>query len=219
MLSNPFEPSFFSLFLYFPLSLGGVDYLVPILCVVFCVLWLFCIIVCVWWTRKRRKERERRVRGPIDESVNNQWEPLRPVGGRQQQPQLKDNNEAQQERKRLMGSPYRMRDGGEEEEEETEGEMEFEEEDVEAEAGKGPVCKYSKTGVQSKGDVICTLRSLPLKTPIRTTTKDNLWKNVNASLAGQDVKDHFVWTNRTLKRTHSTAPTEERWGGSYILYY
>ncbi|XP_029589262.1 protein jagged-2b isoform X1 [Salmo trutta] len=168
-----------------------VDYLVPILCVVFCVLWLFCIIVCVWWTRKRRKERERRARGPVDESVNNQWEPLRPVGGHQQQPQLKDNNkEAQQERKKLMGSPYRMCDGGdEEEEEETEGEMEFEED---AEAGKGPICKYSKTGVQSKGDVICTLRSLPLKAPIRTTTKDNLWKNVNAALAGQDVKDHFV---------------------------
>lgn len=67
--------------------------------------------------------------------------------------------------------------------------MEFEED---AEAGKGPICKYSKSGVQSKGDVICTLRSLPLKAPIRTTTKDNLWKNVNAALAGQDVKDHFV---------------------------
>ncbi|CAB1343044.1 unnamed protein product, partial [Coregonus sp. 'balchen'] len=171
-----------------------VDYLVPILCVVFCVLWLFCIIVCVWWTRKRRKERERRACGPVEESVNNQWEPLRPVGGRQQQQQqqLKDNNkEAQQERKKLMGSPYRMHDGGEDEEE-TEGEMEFEEEDVEVEAGKGPICKYSKTGVQSKGDVICTSRSLPLKAPNRTTTKDNRWKNVNATLAGQDVKDHFV---------------------------
>ncbi|XP_010880719.2 protein jagged-2b isoform X3 [Esox lucius] len=179
----------------------AVDYLVPMLCVVFCVLWLFCIIVCVWWTRKRRKERERRARGHIEQNVNNQWEPLRPIGGQPQQ-QLKDNNrEAQQECKKLIGSPYRTCDGGEEEEEEEEeeeigGEMAFEEDDgvLGVEEGKGPICKYSKTAVPSKGDVICTSRSSLFKAPHRTTysPKDNRWKNVNATLAGQDAKDPFV---------------------------
>uniref|UniRef100_A0A6Q2XEI4 Delta-like protein n=1 Tax=Esox lucius TaxID=8010 RepID=A0A6Q2XEI4_ESOLU len=182
-------------------DVANVYYLVPMLCVVFCVLWLFCIIVCVWWTRKRRKERERRARGHIEQNVNNQWEPLRPIGGQPQQ-QLKDNNrEAQQECKKLIGSPYRTCDGGEEEEEEEEeeeigGEMAFEEDDgvLGVEEGKGPICKYSKTAVPSKGDVICTSRSSLFKAPHRTTysPKDNRWKNVNATLAGQDAKDPFV---------------------------
>ena len=49
----------------------------PVLCVVFSVLWIFCIVVCVWWTRKRKKERERvaRAAGAFPEdgtTVNNQ---------------------------------------------------------------------------------------------------------------------------------------------------
>uniref|UniRef100_A0A668AN70 Delta-like protein n=1 Tax=Myripristis murdjan TaxID=586833 RepID=A0A668AN70_9TELE len=176
-----------------------VDYLVPVLCVVFCLLCLFCIIVCIWWTRKRRKERERRPRSTVDENVNNQWEPLRPVMGRPQQQQLKESNrEAEQERKKLMGSSYRTCDEGEEEEEETEGELELEEEVGGAEVGKQPVCKYSKTAVQSSGGVICTLHSSspPLKAPHRTpgySPKDNRWKNVRAALTGQkDLRDHCV---------------------------
>uniref|UniRef100_A0A1A7Z8F9 Ral GTPase-activating protein subunit beta n=2 Tax=Iconisemion striatum TaxID=60296 RepID=A0A1A7Z8F9_9TELE len=66
---------------------SSVDHLVPLLCVVFCLLCLFCIIVCVWWTRKRRKERERSTQAATDGNVNNRWEPLRLVVGRQQQPQ------------------------------------------------------------------------------------------------------------------------------------
>uniref|UniRef100_A0A668A5A6 Delta-like protein n=1 Tax=Myripristis murdjan TaxID=586833 RepID=A0A668A5A6_9TELE len=177
----------------------SVDYLVPVLCVVFCLLCLFCIIVCIWWTRKRRKERERRPRSTVDENVNNQWEPLRPVMGRPQQQQLKESNrEAEQERKKLMGSSYRTCDEGEEEEEETEGELELEEEVGGAEVGKQPVCKYSKTAVQSSGGVICTLHSSspPLKAPHRTpgySPKDNRWKNVRAALTGQkDLRDHCV---------------------------
>uniref|UniRef100_A0A668AN65 Delta-like protein n=1 Tax=Myripristis murdjan TaxID=586833 RepID=A0A668AN65_9TELE len=175
------------------------NYLVPVLCVVFCLLCLFCIIVCIWWTRKRRKERERRPRSTVDENVNNQWEPLRPVMGRPQQQQLKESNrEAEQERKKLMGSSYRTCDEGEEEEEETEGELELEEEVGGAEVGKQPVCKYSKTAVQSSGGVICTLHSSspPLKAPHRTpgySPKDNRWKNVRAALTGQkDLRDHCV---------------------------
>ncbi|XP_029351680.1 protein jagged-2b isoform X1 [Echeneis naucrates] len=170
----------------------SVDYLVPLVCVVFCLLCLFCIIVCVWWTRKRRKERERNARSATDENVNNQWEPLRLVVGRQQQQQLKESNrEAEQERKKLMGPSYRTCD---EEEEETEGEDEC----GGAEAEKQPASKYSKTAVQSSGGVICTLHSSssPLKAPHRTpgySLKDNRWKNVSAVLNGQkDPRDHCV---------------------------
>uniref|UniRef100_A0A8C6QC67 Delta-like protein n=1 Tax=Nannospalax galili TaxID=1026970 RepID=A0A8C6QC67_NANGA len=52
--------------------------LVPVLCSMFSVLWLACVVICVWWTRKRRKERERS-RLPRDESTNNQWAPLNPI--------------------------------------------------------------------------------------------------------------------------------------------
>lgn len=130
-----------------------------------------------------------------DGNVNNQWEPLRLVVGRQQQQQLKENNrEAEQERKKLMGSSCRTCD----DEEETEGELELEEECSGAEAGKELVYKYSKTAVQSSGGVICTLHSSspPLKAPHRThgySPKDNRWKNVSAVLTGQkELKDHCV---------------------------
>lgn len=48
------------------------------LCGVFSVLCLACVAVCMWWTRKRRKERERS-RLPREESANNQWAPLNPI--------------------------------------------------------------------------------------------------------------------------------------------
>lgn len=174
----------------------SVDYLVPLLCAVFCLLCLFCIIVCVWWTRKRRKERERNARLAVDDSVNNQWEPLRVVVGQAQQ--LKESNrEAEQERRKLMGPACRTCEDGEEETE-TEGELELEEESCGAEAGKHPVCKCSKTAVQSSGGVICTLHSSspPLKSPHRTpgySPKDNRWKNVSAVFHGKkDLTDHCV---------------------------
>lgn len=178
------------------------DYLVPLLCVLFCLLCLFCIIVCIWWTRKRRKERERNNRPATDENVNNQWEPVPLVMGRQQ---LKESNkEAEQERKRLMESSFRTCDGAEEgeeedeeeeeEEEETEAEFEYEEECEGAVGQEQPVYKYSKTTVQSSGGVICTLHSSPspLKDPHRTlgySTKDIHWKNVSAV---QELRDHCV---------------------------
>ncbi|KAF3703085.1 Protein jagged-2 [Channa argus] len=171
----------------------SVDYLVP-LCVVFCLLCLFCIIVCVWWTRKRRKERERNARSAADDSVNNQWQPLRHVVGRQQ---LKDSNrEAEQERKKLMGPSFRTCDEGEEEE--TEGELELEEECGGAAVGEQPDYKYCKTAEQSSGGVICTMHSSssPVKAPHRTpgySPKDNRWKSVSAVLTGpKDLRDHCV---------------------------
>ncbi|XP_040188234.1 protein jagged-2 isoform X2 [Rana temporaria] len=54
------------------------DYLVPVLCVVFGIVWVTCIIICVWWMRKRRKERERRRESRADET-NNQRQPLNPI--------------------------------------------------------------------------------------------------------------------------------------------
>ncbi|MED6231510.1 Protein jagged-2 [Ataeniobius toweri] len=172
-----------------------VAYLVPLLCSLFCLLCLFCVIVCVWWTRKRRKECERTTQSAPDGNVNNQWEPLRLVVGRQQQQQLKENNrEVEQERKKLMGHSYRTCD---DEEEETEGELELEECGG-AEAGKELIYKYSKTAVQSSGGVICTLHSSssPLKAPHRTqgyNPKNNCWKNVSAVLTSQkELKDHCV---------------------------
>lgn len=183
-------------FLHFPPT--DYRYLVPLLCVVFCLLCLICIIVCVWWTRKRRKERERTSQAATDANVNNHWEPLRLVVGREQPlpQQLKENNrEAEQERKKLMGSSCRTRDDGEEdeeEEEETEGELE--EECGGAEAGKQLVYKYSKTAVQSSEGLICTLHSS--SSPHRTqgySPKDNRWKNVSAVFTGQkQLRDHCV---------------------------
>lgn len=165
----------------------------------FCLLCLFCIIVCVWWTRKRRKERERNVR-PADDSVNNQWEPLRIVVGQHQPQYLKENNrEAEQERKKLMDPSWRTCDGEEEDEdEETEAELELSDDCGGAEAGKQALGKYCKTAAQSSVETVCTLHSSspPLKAPHRTpgtgySPKDNRWKNVSVPLMGQkDLRDH-----------------------------
>ena len=91
----------------------------PVLCVVFCGLWVICVVVCVWWMRKRRKERERRRRrSPADDNINNQLEPLRHVVGQGLAAGLKDSNlDAQYERAKLMGTPERMCDGREDDEE------------------------------------------------------------------------------------------------------
>lgn len=162
----------------------------PLLCVLFCLLCLFCIIVCVWWTRKRRKERERNAR-PADDSVNNQWEPLRLVASQHQQQYLKENNrEAEQERKKLMAPSCRTCEG-EDEDEETEAELELG--CGGAEAGKRAVGKYWKSA-----GTVCTLRSSspPLKAPHRTpgySPKDKLWKHVGVPLVGhKDLRDHCV---------------------------
>lgn len=179
-----------------PVTSQPVDYLVPVLCVVLCVLWVFCVIVCVWWTRKRRKERERRERVPVEESVNNQWEPLRPV----MRPQHKDNRDAQFERTKLMGSPDRTCNSGEDEEDMEEDELELVEEWGGTEGGKHPIQKYSKPAARTKNGLICTTRSTSgssspsLKAAYWTgfSPKDNNCKNVNNATAGQEHKEHCV---------------------------
>uniref|UniRef100_A0A674E0P2 Delta-like protein n=1 Tax=Salmo trutta TaxID=8032 RepID=A0A674E0P2_SALTR len=170
----------------------SVDHLVPVLCVVFSVLWIFCIVVCVWWTRKRKKERERESAAE-DSTVNNQLEPLRVS-----LPQHKDNRgkDIQHECKKLMSPPDRTCDGAEGEEEEDEEEEELRRGGMELD--KFSTQKCSLAGVQDKemgkGGVICTTRSAPTKPPHRTaySPKDNRCKNLNTANVSEDVKDHYV---------------------------
>uniref|UniRef100_A0A674CXL6 Delta-like protein n=1 Tax=Salmo trutta TaxID=8032 RepID=A0A674CXL6_SALTR len=167
------------------------DHLVPVLCVVFSVLWIFCIMVCVWWTRKRKKEHERKS-AVEDSTVNNLLEPLRVI-----LPQHKDNldKDIQYECKKLMSPPDRTCDGAEGEEEE-DGEEELRRGGMELD--KCSTQKCSLAGVQDrvmgKGGVICTMRSAPVKTPHRTvySPKDNRCKNLSAASFSEDVKDHYV---------------------------
>ncbi|XP_055719305.1 protein jagged-2-like isoform X2 [Salvelinus fontinalis] len=170
----------------------SVDHLVPVLCVVFSVLWIFCIVVCVWWTRKRKKERERESAAE-DSTVNNQLEPLRVS-----LPQHKDNRgkDIQHECKKLMSPPDRTCDGAEGDEEEDGEEEELRRGGMELD--KFSTQKCSLAGVQDKvmdkGGVICTTRSAPVKPPHRTaySPKDNRCKNLNAANVSEDVKDHYV---------------------------
>ncbi|XP_078134215.1 protein jagged-2-like [Sander vitreus] len=172
-----------------PVEPPPVGYLVPVLCVVFSLLWIFCIVVCVWWTRKRKKERERAARSE-DTTVNNQLEPLRNNRGK----------DIQYECKKLMGPSDRACDGAEGEEV---GELDGEpEEDEERALGMGDKCPPQKCAVAAaqdrggmgKGGVICTSRSGPVKAPHRTaySPKDNRCKNLNAAKLSEDIKDHYV---------------------------
>ncbi|XP_031684762.1 protein jagged-2-like isoform X1 [Oncorhynchus kisutch] len=170
----------------------SVDHLVPVLCVVFSVLWIFCIVVCVWWTRKRKKERERESAAE-DSTVNNQLEPLRVS-----LPQHKDNRgkDIQHECKKLMNPPDRTCDGAEGDEEEDGEEEELRRGGMELD--KFSTQKCSLAGVQDKvmgkGGVICTMHSAPVKPPHRTaySPKDNRCKNLNAANVSEDIKDHYV---------------------------
>uniref|UniRef100_A0A665X7A8 Delta-like protein n=1 Tax=Echeneis naucrates TaxID=173247 RepID=A0A665X7A8_ECHNA len=149
------------------------------------LLWIFCIVVCVWWTRKRKKERERVARSE-DRRVNNKLEPL-------QSHALKDNRDKdiQYECKKLMGPSERTCDGAEGEED---GEQEAEQDEDECPPQKCSVVVAQDRGVMGKGGVICTSRSGPVKAPHRTaySPKDNRCKNLNAAKLGEDIKDHYV---------------------------
>ncbi|XP_074182883.1 protein jagged-2-like [Rhinolophus sinicus] len=104
--------------------------LVPVLCGVFSVLCLACVAVCVWWTRKRRKERERS-RLPREESANNQWAPLNPIRNPIERP-AGGHKEALYQCKNFTPPPRRAgRGDGEDEEDEEPGRAE--EDSLEAE--------------------------------------------------------------------------------------
>ncbi|XP_068608268.1 protein jagged-2-like [Brachionichthys hirsutus] len=171
-----------------------VGYLVPVLCTVFGILWVFCIIVCIWWTCKRKKERERASQSE-DRTVNNQLEPLRSNA-------QKDNRDKdiQHECKKLMGVSDRTCDeeAGEEEGHQ-EGEQEKDEEWALGMGGKcplqnWPIVEVLDKGTMGKGGLVCTSRSAAVKAPHRTarSPKDNRCKNLNAAKVTEDIKDHYV---------------------------
>ncbi|XP_077954217.1 protein jagged-2-like [Gasterosteus aculeatus] len=173
----------------------AVGYLVPVLSVVFFVLWVFCIVVCVWWTRKRKKERERTSRSE-DMAVNNQLV-LKPSHA----PKDNRDKDIQYECQKLMAPADRRCDGAEGEEGgEPEAEREDDEERPAGGGGKrlpaaprGSAAQDSR-GSTGKGAVICTSRSGPVKAPHRTaySPKDNRCKNLNAAKLSEDVIDHYV---------------------------
>lgn len=169
-------------------------YLVPVLGVVFGLLWIVCIVVCVLWTRKRKKERERAA--PSDDmTVNNQLEPLRGHA-----PKDNRHRDVQYECRKLVAAADRKCDGAEGVEEAEPGE-ELEEDD-ERGMGLGEKCPPLKCstarardrGGARKGGLICTSHSGPVKAPHRTpySPKDNRCKNLNAARLSEDVKDHYV---------------------------
>uniref|UniRef100_A0A1A8QS52 Delta-like protein n=1 Tax=Nothobranchius rachovii TaxID=451742 RepID=A0A1A8QS52_9TELE len=171
-----------------------VGYLVPVLCAVFSVLWIFCLVVCVWWTRKRKKERERAALAE-ETTVNNQLEPLR------SNPTKNNcNKDIRYECKKLMGPADRMCDGADDEDEhDREGEREDDEERALGVGDKCPPQRCARGEVQdngwiSKGGRICTTRSGPMKAPHRTaySPKDNRCKNLIAAKLSEDIKDHYV---------------------------
>uniref|UniRef100_A0A3Q2UBM1 Delta-like protein n=1 Tax=Fundulus heteroclitus TaxID=8078 RepID=A0A3Q2UBM1_FUNHE len=170
-------------------------YLVPVLGVVFSILWIFCLVVCIWWTRKRKKERERAALSE-DITANNQLEPLRG-----NTPKDNRDRDIQYECKKLMGPSDRTCDRADDDEEEWQLEGVLEE-DEERALGLGDKClphKFPMMGAQDrsmiiKADVICTTGSRPVKAPHRTaySPKDNRCKNLNAANLSEDIKDHCV---------------------------
>lgn len=152
----------------------SIEYLMPLLIGVFCLLWLFCIVVCVWWTRKRKKERERAAARPDESTVNNQ---LRSPGS----PKDNRDKDQQYECRKLMAPPAeRTCDGAEaEEEEEREGEG----------------SEFSRVGAgDNRTSLVCTNQSAAVRAPHRTkySPKDNRCKNLNAARLSEDIKDHYV---------------------------
>lgn len=157
------------LFLICPL-----DYLVPILCAVFSVVWLTCIIICVWWTRKRRKERERS-HPPREEGANNQWAPLNPI--RNPIDRSYSNKDIRYECKNFISPQKRTCDAVEEYVEYEEEEDEEEERDEEMD--KFLSHKLTKPLPTKASDAS---ESSPVKKSLQIGKMDNRSvKNVNAS--------------------------------------
>ncbi|XP_017294603.1 protein jagged-2 isoform X1 [Kryptolebias marmoratus] len=162
-------------------------YLVPVLCVVFSVLWIFCIVVCVWWTRKRKKERERAAL--TDETtVNNQLEPLQ-----SNNVTVNRGKDIPYECKKLMGLADRTCDGADgEEERDVEEEQEEDEEWALGVGDKPTPQRCSIVESQNRGSIF--KGSGPVKVPHRTaySPKDNRCKNLNTAKLRENIKDHYV---------------------------
>ncbi|XP_075048801.1 protein jagged-2 isoform X1 [Mixophyes fleayi] len=147
------------------------DYLVPILCVVFGIVWVACIIICVWWMRKRRKERERERENRPENETNNQRQPLNPI----RNPIGVPYKDIQYECKNLLYNQKRTSP-----EEGVKEDVVDKEEDTEEEDECLPQ-SYTKT-YTSIGDIDCS-KSSPVKKPHRTSpdkVDNRCVKNVNA---------------------------------------
>ncbi|KAH0620314.1 hypothetical protein JD844_020560 [Phrynosoma platyrhinos] len=150
------------------------DYLVPILCAVFSIVWLTCIIICVWWTRKRRKERERN-RPSREEAANNQWAPLNPIWNPIERPYSQKG--IHYEHKKFISPQKRTYDGVEEY-------IEYEEEEEEEEREVMEVDKFlsHKLSKPLSTKAVDSLESSPIKKSLQTTKMDNRSvKNVNTT--------------------------------------
>ncbi|KAL7992717.1 hypothetical protein Chor_016973 [Crotalus horridus] len=152
------------------------DYLVPILCVVFSIVWITCIIICVWWTRKRRKERERN-RPSREEATNNQWAPLNPIWNPIDRPY--SHKGIHYEQKNFISPQKRTYDGVEEY-------TEYEEEEEEEEEEEKEVMEMDKFLSQKLSKPLTTkvavdsIENSPIKNTLQTTKMDNRSvKNVN----------------------------------------
>lgn len=152
------------------------DYLVPLLCLLFALLWVSCLVVCICWFRKRRKARERAAVS-VEENINNQTGAL--LGSLLPH---KDNVDVQEESKSLMYPLDRVGDGAE---------KEFEDEDGEEKAGQGLMVDKCPSLKYSKGEVVYTVSTVAMTQASRThySAKDNRRKNV---YTGEWVKDHNV---------------------------
>ncbi|XP_066468415.1 protein jagged-2 [Tiliqua scincoides] len=147
-------------------------YLVPILCAVFSIVWLTCIVICVWWTRKRRKERERNSPSR-EEAANNQWAPLNPIWNPIDRPYSQKG--IHYEHKNFASPQKRTYDGIEEYTEYEEEEEEEEEREV-MEMDKFLSHKLSKPLSAKAVDS----EESPIKKSLQTTKTDNRSvKNVN----------------------------------------
>ncbi|XP_062974199.1 protein jagged-2 [Elgaria multicarinata webbii] len=150
------------------------DYLVPILCAVFSIVWLTCIIICVWWTRKRRKERERS-RPSGEEAANNQWAPLNPIRNPIDRPY--SHKGIHYEPKNFISPQKRTYDGVEEY-------MEYEEEEEEEEREVMEMDKFlsHKLSKPLSTKAVDSLENSPIKKSLQTTKMDNRSvKNVNTT--------------------------------------
>lgn len=150
------------------LSLLSVDYLVPLLCVLFSVLWISCTVVCVCWFLKRRKEREG-VCTPVEESINNQRGAFLSI-----KPSYSEN------RKSVTCPLDRIGDGAEKQDEE---------EDEDREEAGGLVVDKCPSLTYTKGEVMYTVCTMAQAQPLRThySAKDNRWKDVNRSERASDL--------------------------------
>lgn len=154
-------------------SSSSSDYLVPILCAVFSIVWLTCIIICVWWTRKRRKERERN-HPSREEATNNQWAPLNPIWNPIDRPYSQKG--IHYEHKNFASPQKRTYDGVEEY---TEYEEEEEEED-EREVMEMDKFLSHKLSKPLSAKAVDSLEDSPIKKSLQTTKMDNRSvKNVN----------------------------------------